>query len=124
MVHSRQGATIFTSGLSAKYRQLETDLVVPLAGSAVSDRVGAFPDGDLDLPLGDERPGDRGAEQIDAFVKGVHAEHREDEVADELLAEVVDVDLADAEQLGLFRAAGSSSSPWPRSAVKATTSAP
>src|SRR3546814_13326449 len=43
--------------------------------------------GDLDLPLGDQRPGDRGAEQVGALVDGVGAEHREHEVAHELLAQ-------------------------------------
>ena len=57
--------------------------------------------GDLDQALGDQRPGDRGAEQIDALIEGVGAEHREDEVADELLAQILDVDLLDAEHLGL-----------------------
>ena len=58
---------------------------------------------DLDLALGDQRPGDRGAEQILALVERVGAEHREDVVADELLAQIVDEDVLglDAEQLGL-----------------------
>ena len=101
--------------------ELEAHLVVALAGGAVGDRVGAGLVRDLDQALGDQRPGDRGAEQVDALVERVHAEHREDEVADEFLAQILDVDFLDAEHLGLLRA-GSSSSPWPRSAVKVTTS--
>ena len=58
--------------------------------------------GDLDQALGDQRPRDRGAEQVDALVERVHAEHREDEVADEFLAQILDVDLLDAEHLGLL----------------------
>ena len=59
--------------------------------------------GDLDLALGDQRPGNRGAEQIRALVQRVGAEHREDEIADEFLAQVVDIDVArlDAQQFGL-----------------------
>ena len=77
--------------------QFEADLVVALAGRAMRHRVG--PDGprDLDLALGDQWPGDRGAEQIGALVERVGAEHREDEIADEFLAQIVDEDLLGAE---------------------------
>ena len=83
-------------------RQLEADLVVALAGRAMRDRVGARFPGDLDQVLGDQRPGDRRAEQIEPFILRVGAEHREDEVAHELLAHVDDADVLDAEQLGLL----------------------
>ena len=89
----------------------------------MGDGVGAGRGGDLDQALGDQRPGDRGAEEVDTLIERIGAEHRKDEVADELLAEILDEDLADAHQLGLA-AGGSSSSPWPRSAVKVTTSQP
>ena len=42
--------------------------------------------GDFDLFLGDERTGDGGAEEIDALIDSVGAEHREDVIADEFLA--------------------------------------
>ena len=61
--------------------ELEAHLVVALAGGAVGDGIGAGLMRDLDQPLGDQRPGDRRAEQVDALVEGVHAHHREDEVA-------------------------------------------
>ena len=57
---------------------------------------------DLDQPLGDQRPRDRGAEQIDALIERIGAEHRKDEIADEFLAQILDVDLLDAEHLGLL----------------------
>ena len=82
--------------------KLETDLVVALAGRAMGHGVGAGRFGDLDLPLGDQGPGDGGAEQIDAFVKRVRPEHGEHEIAHELLAEILDEDLLDAEHLGLL----------------------
>jgi hypothetical protein len=81
--------------------ELEADLVVALAGGAVGDCVGAGLARDLDLALGDQRPGDRGAEQIDALVDSVGAEHREHVVAHEFLAEILHIDLADAQHLGL-----------------------
>ena len=65
-------------------------------------RVGADLFGDLDLPLGDQGPRDRGAKQILALVKGVGAEHREDEIAHEFLAQILDEDLLDPHALGLF----------------------
>ena len=58
--------------------------------------------GDFDEMLGDQRPGDRGAEQIEPLIQRVGAEHREHEIAHEFLAHVADVDLLDAEQLGLL----------------------
>ncbi len=90
-------------GLQRIVAELVADLVVALAGRAVRDRVGAERAGDLDLALGDQRPGDRGAEQVLALVERVGAEHREDEVLHELLAHIVDVDIfrLDAQHLGL-----------------------
>jgi len=51
---------------------------------------------DLDLPLRDEGPGHRRAEQILSVVDRARAQRREDEIADELLAEVLDVALLGA----------------------------
>jgi hypothetical protein len=83
--------------------ELEADLVVALAGRAVGDGVGAGGGGDLDEALGDQRPRDGGAEEVLPLVDGVGAEHRKDEVADELLAQVFDEDVLGlhAEELGL-----------------------
>ena len=89
-------------GIEGIGAQFEADLVVALAGGAVGDGVGAGFLGDLDEALGDQRPGDRGAEQVEALVQGIGAEHREDEIADEFLAQVLDVDFLDAEHLGLL----------------------
>ena len=73
--------------------ELEAHLIVALAGGAVADRVGADLPRDLDLALGDQRPRDRGAEQIQPLVERVGAHHREHIVADELLAQIVDEDM-------------------------------
>ena len=84
--------------------EFEADLVVALAGGAVRDGLGAGGAGDLDLALGDQRTGDGGAEQVLALINRVGAEHREDEVAHELFAQVVDEDVlgldAELERLG------------------------
>ena len=55
-------------GLQRIIAELEADLVVALARRAVTDGVGADLPRDLDLALGDQRPSDRGAEQIIAFI--------------------------------------------------------
>lgn len=73
--------------------EFEAHLIVAFAGRAMRDRLGAGQVGDLDHPLRDQRPGDRGAEQIFALVHGVGAEHRKDVIAHELLAQVLDVDV-------------------------------
>ena len=80
-------------GVQAVIAQLEADLVIALAGCAMTDRVCADHVGNLDLAFGDQRAGNRGAEQVDAFIDGIGAEHREDEVADEFLAHVFDEDV-------------------------------
>src|ERR1700722_18700074 len=70
----------------------------------MGDRVSAHFMSDLDQALGDQRPRDRGAKQILTLVLRVGAEHREDIVAYEFLAHVLDEDVLglDAEQLSLF----------------------
>src|SRR5690606_14827129 len=84
-------------------RPIETELVLARAGGAVGHRIRPGFARDLDQPLGDQRPRDRGAEQIVAFIAGVGAHHREDEVAHEFLAQIVYVDVLrlDAHHLGL-----------------------
>ena len=59
----------------------------------MAHRVGIHHLGDLDLALGDQRARDRGAKQIQALIERVRAHHREDEVLDELLAQIVDEDV-------------------------------
>src|SRR5207248_8158496 len=63
-------------------------------------RVGTDFLGDLDLLLGNQRPRDRGAEQILALIHRIGAEHRKYIVADEFLAQILDEDVfrLDAEQ--------------------------
>ncbi len=84
--------------------ELKPHLVVALSRRAMRHGVGADALGDLDLLLADQRPRDRGAEQVLALVQGVGAEHREHVVAHELFAQVLDEDVLrlDAEHQGLL----------------------
>ena len=68
----------------------------------MADRIGADLAGNFDLALGNQRPGNRRAEKINAFIQRVGAEHRKDEIADEFLAQVVDEDFLHPCGLGLF----------------------
>ena len=91
-----------SAGIERVGGELEPHLVVALAGRAMGDGVGAGLLGDLDEVLGDHRAGDRGAEQVLALIERIGAEHREHEVAHELLAHIDDADVLDAEHLGLL----------------------
>ena len=97
----------FHVGLQRVIGELEPHLVVALAGGAVGDRIGADLFGDLDLLLGDQRPRDRGAEQILALVERIGAEHRKHVVADEFFAQILDEDVlrldAERQRLGARR---------------------
>ncbi len=73
--------------------ELIAHLVIALSRRAVSDRIGAGPFGNFNLLLGNERPRDRRAEEIDAFIERIGAKHREDEVAHEFLAQILDEDI-------------------------------
>ena len=81
--------------------ELEPHLIVALAGGAVGNRVSPALPGDFDQTLGDQGTGDGGAEQVLALVNRVGAEHRKHEIAHELLAQILDVDVSYAHHLGL-----------------------
>jgi len=89
-------------GVEGHVGELEAHLVVALARGAVAHGVGLLAVGDLDLPLGDQRPRDRGAHQVGALVDGVGPQHGEHEVPDELLAQVLDIALAGPRPDGLL----------------------
>ncbi|MFT3810456.1 MAG: hypothetical protein QM698_11105 [Micropepsaceae bacterium] len=91
-------------GLQRVIAEFEADLIVALAGRAMGDGVGAEAVGDVDLLFRDERAGDGGAEQILALIDRIGAEHREDEVAAEFVAHVLDENVLrlDAQQQRLL----------------------
>ena len=72
-------------------RNIESDLVVALAGAAVRDGRRAFLPRRLNHQSGDERPAKRGGDGIDALVESVGLEGGKDELADELVADIGDV---------------------------------
>ena len=78
-------------------------MVIALARRAMRHRIRAVLMRQLDEALGDKRPRDGRAQQIEALIERVCAEHREDEIAHEFLAHVLDVDILflDAQELGL-----------------------
>ena len=80
-------------GIEGEISQLETHLVVAFARRAVADGIRTREACDLDLAFGDQRTGDGGAQEILALVDGIGPEHREDVVAHELLAQVLDEDI-------------------------------
>ena len=82
--------------------ELETDLVIALAGGAVADGVGVFLADDFDQFLADQGTRDRGAQQIGAFINRIGLHHREDEIAGEFFADVVDVAFGSASGDRLF----------------------
>ena len=86
--------------------QFKPHLVVPLPRRAVRDGVGLFLFGDFHHALGDERARNAGAEKILALVNGPGADDREDEVARELLLQIVNVDFRRAGLFGLGLEAG------------------
>ena len=77
--------------------KLEAHLIVALAGCAMRNGVGAGLLGNLDEMLGNQRTGNRRAEQINAFIDGIGAEHRENEIAHEFFAYVLNEDFLDAQ---------------------------
>ncbi len=74
----------------------KTDLVVAFARRAVRDGLRLVFPRDFDHALGDQGAGDGRAEEIAGFVHRAGAEHRENEVAREFLAEIVNVDFGSA----------------------------
>ena len=82
-------------------RQLKTNLIVALAGTAVADRVGALLEGDLDETLGDAGTRGGGTQQV-FLVYGARLHGGDDKVVDILLGLVEDIELGSAGLERLF----------------------
>ena len=94
-------------GLQGIIGELEAHLVIPLAGRPVRDRVGAGLLGDLDLLLRRQGAGNGSAQEIKPLILRIGAKHREDVIAREFLAHVLDEDVfrLDAEKNGFLACA-------------------
>src|SRR5690606_4342439 len=95
----RDDLDIWVQGIG---RKLETNLVVTLTCCTMRNRISASLLGYVDKVLGDQRTCHGCAEQIDAFVNGIGAEHREYEIANSIFAYVFYQDFLDADHLGLL----------------------
>src|SRR5665647_819318 len=82
--------------------QLETHLVVALAGGTMGNRIGIGFTCNLDQALGNQWACYGSAEQIFALVNGIGMEHGKNEIAHEFLAQVVDINFLHAEFFGFF----------------------
>jgi hypothetical protein len=89
-------------GVEMVVGQFKPDLVVAFAGGAMADGIGFLGQGDLHLLFGDQRTGDGSAKEITPLVDGVGAEHGEDEITDELFAQILNIAFAGAGFTGFF----------------------
>ena len=70
--------------------QLEADLVIALAGAAMRHEVAVLLLCNADLGAGDDRAGERGAEEVAALVRGIALDSAEAQLLDEFLLQVED----------------------------------
>ena len=82
--------------------QLKAHLIVTLSRRTMGDGIGPGFLCDLDLALGNQWTRNRGTEQVGAFIKRIGAEHREDIIAHEFLAQVFHIHFPNAEHLCLL----------------------
>ena len=82
--------------------ELETDLVVALARRSMGNVRGPFPMRNLKLFFGNQRPGDRCAEEISPLVDGVGPKDREGKAPGKLFFYIGNVHLGSPGGIGLF----------------------
>ena len=68
----------------------------------MAHRIGAGLGGNLDLPFGNQGARNGGAQKINALIKRIGAEHREDIIADEFLAQVFNINFLNAQHFGFL----------------------
>ncbi len=96
MCHSRQGAMIFSFGLSAMTVSSKRTWSLPLPVAPCATASAPSSSAISTMLLGDQRPGEAGAQQVLALVDRAGHHRRVDVVGDELLAQIFDVELAGA----------------------------
>ena len=91
-------------GVQRISRKFEPHLIIALARCAMRNRIRAGFGGNFDQPLGNERTGNRCAQQIVAFIPRIGAHHRKNEIAHKFFAQIIDVDMVirHAHQHSLF----------------------
>jgi len=82
--------------------EFETDLIISLAGRTVRDGGSPLSPCDLDHSLGDERPGNAGAEKILTLIECPGLHHGKDKVAGEFFLQIIHLALASASSEGLL----------------------
>jgi hypothetical protein len=75
-------------GLESVEGELETDLIVTLAGTAVGDSKASFPLGNFDLCTSNDGTSQRGTEEVDVLVDGVASNSGEAEFLNKLAAKI------------------------------------
>lgn len=73
-------------------RQFEAHLIVSLTGGAMGDGIGANLSRYVDEMFGDQRPRNRGTNQILTLIERIGPKHRKDEITNEFLTNVDDAD--------------------------------
>ena len=67
----------------------------------MGDRISASVVSYLNQAFCNQGPGNRCAEKVEPFVNSIGAKHREDKIADKLLAQIFDIDFFNASTFGL-----------------------
>lgn len=78
------------AGVACLPGELESDLVIALAGAAVAENLAVVLLGSLDLGAGNDGAGQTGSEEVSVLVDGIALDGGEDELVDELLLQVGD----------------------------------
>ena len=88
-------------GLQSRRGQLKPDLIITFPRGAVGQGLCSLLPGDFHHPLGDQRPCNRGPQEILPLINRPRPHHRINEVPGKLLLQVVDVNLARPRPPGL-----------------------